>query len=263
MRLFQLLFSHGSWFEKKQVCTEDVTEKCIPEYNEDLMDPLEDGTRFLVKILVVAGILLDLLCIKYRNLANMYMYLECFTQWIVTFIPNYASYESDVIGYSMIFALFFLLFYNDDGKHIICSTLTMAWHVSFALFVAYNRPYTLLDILFNSGVVIGFLILQIILGMIIVHMSKIHSSLFLANEEHINLLNGMHEGILILSREDQSVMFSNKPTQKLIRKFLGYERFLFTKSFRPLKFSKSDSENLESYYIDENNNMSLNEIILE
>ena len=73
----------------------------------------------------------------------------------------------------------------------------------------------------------------------------------------------MHEGILILSHEDQSVMFSNKPTQKLIRKFLGYERFLFTKSFRPLKFSKSDSENLESYYIDENNNMSLNEIILE
>ena len=168
--------------------------------------------RFLLKGLVVGGVILDLFCIKYRHLANIFLYLECLTRLIVTFMPNYASYEYDDIGYIVLFVLTFLMFYNDDGKQIFCSTLTMAWHMFFALFVAYKRPYILIEIFFNLGLVLGYFFLQIIIGMIIVHISKIHSSLFLANEENVKLLNGMHEGVLILSYEDQSVMFSNKPT---------------------------------------------------
>ena len=134
--------------------------------------------RFLLKFLIVVGLIMDLLCLKYRYFANAFIYLECLTRLAVTFIPNYASYDYDDIGYIMLFTLGFLLFYNDDGKHIICSTLTMAWHMFFAIFVAYNRPYNISSILFNFGAVFLYLILQIALGMIIVHISEIHSILY-------------------------------------------------------------------------------------
>ena len=97
------------------------------------MDPIEDGLRVTLIMMVIAGIILDLFSIKWRYLTNIFMYLECFTRFIVTLIPNYASYEYDDIGYTMLFVLSFLLLYNDDGKQIICNTFTMAWHMFFAL----------------------------------------------------------------------------------------------------------------------------------
>ena len=141
-----------------------------------MMDPIEDSLRSLLKFLIFAGIILDLLSIKWRSLANGIIYLECFTRWIVTFIPNYGSYWHDDISYSMMFALIWLLFCNDDGKQIICTTLTLAWHMFFALSVAYNKPSNFLIILSNSGLVILYLILQIVSGTIIINASKVHDN---------------------------------------------------------------------------------------
>ena len=39
--------------------------------------------------------------------------------------------------------------------------------------------------------------------------------------ENIKLLDGMHEGLLILSTKDKKVMFCNKPSQKLLKGVLS------------------------------------------
>lgn len=57
--------------------------------------------------------------------------------------------------------------------------------------------------------------------MLFVHISKIHSYLHFTNQEHVKLLNGMHEGILILNKANNLIMLSNNPTKKLLNNFLS------------------------------------------
>lgn len=74
----------------------------------------------------------------------------------------------------------------------------------------------------------------------------------------------MHEGVLILSKFDNSIMLSNKPTQKLIKKYLNNENCLLKKSFGSLKFTlnSSVSEGTLPYCVDYENKKSLEEIVL-
>ena len=74
----------------------------------------------------------------------------------------------------------------------------------------------------------------------------------------------MHEGVLILAKSDNSIMLSNKPTQKLIKKFLNNENCLLKKSFGSLKFTlnSSVSEGTLPYCLDSVGKKSLEEIVL-
>ena len=57
--------------------------------------------------------------------------------------------------------------------------------------------------------------------MAIRYVSDLHTRLATTNIENEKLLDGMHEGLLILSKNDRKAMFCNKPAQKLIKAFLG------------------------------------------
>jgi hypothetical protein len=59
-----------------------------------------------------------------------------------------------------------------------------------------------------------------VLSMIFVYIFKLHKDMHTTNTENVRLLDGMHEGLLILSKKDQEVMFCNKPAKKLIKTFL-------------------------------------------
>ena len=75
-----------------------------------------------------------------------------------------------------------------------------------------------------AGLTFAFLVIITIGGMVIVHITEIHEKLHFTNEENIKLLNGMHEGVLILRHEpgvQNDVMFCNLPALKLVNKFLG------------------------------------------
>ena len=54
------------------------------------------------------------------------------------------------------------------------------------------------------------------LAMIFLFIAKLQTRLKSFNIENIELLDGMHEGLLILSKTDKKVMFCNKPSQKLL-----------------------------------------------
>ena len=68
------------------------------------------------------------------------------------------------------------------------------------------------------------------------------------------MLDGMHEGLLILSKEDKQVMFSNRPSCKLLIGALSisndhvnepeFQRLLNSNIFNPIKMMEKDS-NLE------------------
>ena len=79
------------------------------------MDPPEETLRLVLKVIVIIGAFLDIVCYKKRNLANLLVYFECFTRVVVSMIPNADSYERTEIEYTMTFALIFVCLYCDQG----------------------------------------------------------------------------------------------------------------------------------------------------
>ena len=67
--------------------------------------------------------------------------------------------------------------------------------------------------------------------------------LFTSNMQHIKLLNGMHEGVLIINKDDKSAIFCNRSAQKLVSTYLGplskeSNAIQETKAFIPIKIAQ-------------------------
>ena len=105
-------------------------------------------------------------------------------------------------------------------------TVTFGINLFFDIF-AYNRELTAAKILLFLVVIIFFFFGTIVCTSVIVHISNVHEKLRLTNEENMKLLNGMHEGILILAKtleQPSTIMFCNRPAHKLIRTFLDQSK---------------------------------------
>ena len=105
---------------------------------------------------------------------------------------------------------------------------------------------TLGIVLLNIGVILTFFICTTFSGILVSYMFALNSTLDNANQEHIRLLNGMHEGLLILSNvpesKDRSVLFCNQNASKLMKTFIGNlhdpkEQFCSMAGFAPVKLS--------------------------
>lgn len=139
-------------------------------------------------------------------------------------------------------------------------TLTIAFHIFYDL-AAYNRTLSAELFCLGFACVIGYLISVTLFGMVVVHVSQVHEKLHVSNEENMKLLNGMHEGVLILTKnpdEPATAMFCNRSAQKLIKTFFDggfktqeekadskassteyddYTKFLSKPEFKPLLFN--------------------------
>ena len=60
-----------------------------------------------------------------------------------------------------------------------------------------------------------------LLAITIVYIQDLHSNLTTVNADNLKLLNGMHEGLLILSKDEENrqIMFCNATVKKLIQNF--------------------------------------------
>ena len=81
----------------------------------------------------------------------------------------------------------------------------------------------------NICLVVAFFICTTSIAIMLNYVMSLHEKLEFSNKENVKLLNGMHEGLLILSekkadageREVRSVMFSNRTIQKLFATYIG------------------------------------------
>ena len=61
------------------------------------------------------------------------------------------------------------------------------------------------------------LVMISVVGIILLYISQLHRKMKTQNDENVKLLDGMHEGLIILSkRQRKRVLFSNNPIEKFI-----------------------------------------------
>ena len=63
---------------------------------------------------------------------------------------------------------------------------------------------------------VWFFMLIGLFATILKYIISLYDRIKVYNAENIKLLDGMHEGLLILSSPNRTVMFCNKPSQKLL-----------------------------------------------
>ena len=93
------------------------------------------------------------------------------------------------------------------------------------LHLVWAKPLTLEMALIYLFTILVAAIVQTVGSMGIIFFSEIYIRLQISEKGSINLLNGMHEGVLILScktsHEPNQFVFCNKSAQRLITMFLG------------------------------------------
>ena len=109
----------------------------------------------------------------------------------------------------------FILWYCDTGGQIVYTALYLCFHLFFTCTVGYLRKITIVYIVTHAVLILMSVLFMCLLGMLIIYIMELQSRLFTSNVENIKLLDGMHEGLLILSKdgseESRRVMFINNP----------------------------------------------------
>ena len=95
---------------------------------------------------------------------------------------------------------------------IVVTYLEMIW----GCYIAYDRDFGPQEaILCTINAIVTFLFMALA-GAVFEHVSKLYIKLDFVNEENIKLLNGMHEGVLIIC--ERKIMFGNKSAFKVFPK---------------------------------------------
>ena len=93
----------------------------------------------------------------------------------------------------------FVLLYCDTGGQIVYSVLALCIHFFITSTVAYLREPTVTYIVTNAVLILLTFFFMCLVGMLSIYVMELQSRLFTSNVENLKLLDGMHEGLLILS----------------------------------------------------------------
>lgn len=134
--------------------------------------------------------------------------------------------ESDKNDYTAYYwYLIFLYFYCDQKAQVF----VVIGVLSIVLFgvnsVVFKHENTLRTIVLNKiWILVFFLVQFIIIAMIIVYIKELRQTINSSGTGQKKLLEGLHEGVMIVAKKDSEVAFSNRSTKKLIEKFIGVDK---------------------------------------
>ena len=82
--------------------------------------------------------------------------------------------------------------------------------------VIFNKTLTFGAIVSKVSLMFGLFAICMTLAIMLEYISGLHRRMKITNTENMRLLDGMHEGLLVVSKKDKDLLFCNKPAQKLL-----------------------------------------------
>ena len=137
-------------------------------------------------------------------------------------IPNWAGYNSRIgLMHFFVFGLISAVAYCGSGIDIILITLALLFHEIVGKEINYNdSTFDKASVFSTLLITISFFIMLNLAGLLLVYIKETNKKLQGSIESNIRTLNGMNEGVIILSNRTlespQRIAFCNKPASKLI-----------------------------------------------
>ena len=179
-------------------------------------------------VTIFIGALLDILCYKYRKLAHLIFYMETLLAVSEAGLPLKHAIEMPVyvrafLGVTLLLVLF-------TGSHIQLIFHMVLFVLSMLVLIPIMYNMTTISVLVSHLIYsLGYIFFCTLMSATLIYISKLHNKLDTVNVENVKLLDGMHEGLLIISKKEKSTMFCNKPAQKILNSLLGVKGKLISK----------------------------------
>ena len=164
------------------------------------------------------GVLLDFIVWKWRKRANLILYYELISLIIQCFVPfDYGDFDQLVLFITSLFV--YMSGACNTGQSVILTLASLLWieYINIPLIYdlenqwTFGRQAAIINILFTL-----FVFLTTV-SMLIAYIARIRGKLKYQAIENVNLLNRMHEGLIVLSESDLSLKFANLPAVQQIK----------------------------------------------
>ena len=184
-----------------------------------------------------------------------------FYQIVISMIPSDQYDRQSSLQLIFIAFIMILCYYTDSGMQILSNLVAMNVMFFVPHTLVYGNSFTMIRVMEAIYLSLLYLFLTSLIAIIIRQISQLHMKLRTQNEQNARLLNGMHEGLIIVSKKkDQKVLYSNRPIQKFINAAisavesngdlqqenlddLDYHWLLSPKLFKPMQVSSKLQQN--------------------
>ena len=160
--------------------------------------------KICIWVSFVVAIVLDIIIWKYRKYASYIIYYELILSCLQAFLPlNYG----DMSNLTYLFATVWvqIVYSCDMSRNSIATTLTLTFIQFCPHPIIHNEK---INLVFVIGKLLNSLFLfQMcsIFSMLVTYIVQIRGKMSQLFLENLNLLNKMHEGIIVVSEKDQSL----------------------------------------------------------
>ena len=189
------------------------------------MEPLTPAVGYIMRALQIPIAIMCILCFKWRFLADYFYHVESVMHLLAMLNLNYSNFLLDFQSVGSRAVQIYILFAIATRAELIVSVLGMALRLTVGLHLVWAKPLDLQTVFIYALTILVTFVCFTLTNMLIIFFSEVYSRLKIAEKASVNLLNGMHEGVLILSHktshEPNQFYFCNKSAQRLITTFLG------------------------------------------
>ena len=175
-------------------------DNCLGPYNKELMDKTKDIMVIAVHVLLTTNIFLVIACYKWRWLAAFQIYFVLLSRVFFCFVPTAESRGMHPFLHCVNAIVLFIACYCGSVWNIYSLLITTCIELSFGVYIGYDRPYGPKEIILTTFYAIITFWIIAAFGAAFEQVSELYTRLDFTNAENIKLLNGMHEGVLILSK---------------------------------------------------------------
>ena len=194
-------------------------------YNRSFVESTYPTIQTILKVMTIVSITLDVLIFKWRPLVHLCLLVENIHEALRVLVPSTnTAYKMNYILLSHIIS--WCSFYTNRGWQLIQSALfgflsvfiTFSFLLDEDTFLKFGGFFklTLWITVYMAG--------SCSLAIILIYIAQLQVLLRKYMEQNAKLLDGMHEGLLILSKSSMKTLFFNKPAQALIRGALTHHQ---------------------------------------
>jgi len=166
--------------------------------------------------MILLGLVLSIVVWKRRQYGGWLLYYWLAYMFISGFVPyNYGQLSSFI--HFVTYLGQFIAYASDMPPNIITATivylLTQLWQGP----ILFNEELNLFGVLSKLFNVVSFLLFITLLGMLVTYIALIKGKMNQLMIENLNLLDKMHEGLIVVSEKDRDLKFASNPAIRLLK----------------------------------------------
>ena len=156
-------------------------------------------------------------------MANTFLLQEFTMRMCEIFVVQAAHYQFTALQYTMVGMTTHFFLYVHEASSIVALVVLLTCQIFIGDNIVYQKPLTMQTAVMKVFVILMSFIGSSLFSIVPIYVRKLQTKLITANKQQKKLLNGMHEGLLIIDekidRNDKLILFLNKPVEKLLKLF--------------------------------------------